>query len=147
MQIHTRIDRRQSRAASEKVRKALSWSLVFDALLLLFLQPFRPVLVVGESMMPTLGNRQLVIGKRIDGEPLRGEVVVIDYDDESLVKRVAGLAGDRDLPGLDHRTKVPWKHVYVLGDNSKVSVDSRVFGPLPDDCLKYTVVFPIVSRG
>ena len=142
MQTHTRVTRFESRHRAEKVKKAFVWALVFDGILGVFIQPFRPVLVVGDSMFPTLKNLQIVLARKFTGNPERGQVVVCNYDDESLIKRIGGIAGDRGLPGQLPRQSVPVSSVYLLGDNSKVSVDSRMFGAVPTDSIEYSVVFP-----
>jgi hypothetical protein len=65
------------------------------------------------------------------GRPLALGDIVVAHDPESpgrlLVKRVAGLAGDR--PGAG--TPLPEGSVYLQGDNPGASRDSRAFGPVP----------------
>jgi signal peptidase I len=58
---------------------------------------YRPVIVVGDSMSPTLRNRQVVLTPRFGnnvGAVSRGDIVVFQYRGEVCVKRVVGLAGD-----------------------------------------------------
>lgn len=58
---------------------------------------YRPVVVVGDSMSPTLRNRQVVLTPRLGGHsgPVsRGDIVVFRHQGEVCVKRVVGLAGD-----------------------------------------------------
>ncbi len=145
MQFHERVDRRRRDNTANKVRKAVSYAVAVDLAFLFLIQPYRPVVIVGESMLPTLKNFQLVLAKRLDHEPTRGDVVVARWDHETLIKRVAGLGGDTTLPGWPKGIHLPYRHVYLLGDNSPVSIDSRVFGPLPDNDVDMVVVFPKVS--
>jgi len=119
-------------------------------------QPYRPVVFVGTSMQPTYENREVAIASTDIGELRRGDVVVVDAGNGPIIKRIAYLPGDqikyiyfggewmmgndRALRMLKHPEKfaektetVPEGHVYVLGDNWLVSVDSRQFGVVPID--------------
>ena len=81
---------------------------------------FRLVLVQGRSMEPTLthGTVLLVHTRAFDNSPpARGDVVVAQFRDEFIIKRVVGLPGET----IDTR-------------NGRVHVDGR---PLPEDT--YTV--------
>lgn len=58
---------------------------------------YRPVVIIGESMSPTLRNHQVVLTPRFgaDGKRVsRGDIVVFRHRGEVCVKRVVGLAGD-----------------------------------------------------
>ena len=120
---------------------------------LVVLQPYRPYVVEGLSMSPTLSNGQILVGKIRPDRVARGDVVVFRKGDETMIKRVAYLPDDRleqfyiagqwrAAPNrLSYRTLVshhyrrrdlviPQGSLYVIGDNSDVSVDSRSYGPI-----------------
>lgn len=129
-------------------------TLIASVALIASVQPFRPVMVEGRSMFPTLQDHRLALATKNVGEIQRGDVIVFKNDDENVVKRVAMVAGDsfvemqydgywlmpmsndamHRLIGLGqpwHRVTIPRGYVYVIGDNPGESVDSREFGPVP----------------
>lgn len=109
------------------------------------------VIICGNSMNPTLSNGSIYVAKQIDVEstmPARGDIVVFYLRPDSdikCVKRVIGLPGDTIL-SVNHKlyingtyfdcisgtgtweTVVPENHIFCLGDNRALSVDSRTFG-------------------
>lgn len=120
-----------------------------------------------ESMVPTLEVGDRVLANKFVyrfTEPERRDIVVFDSvdegDDQTLIKRVVGVAGDeiqvqsgvlyvngeeQEEPYLNDAdqsrgfygpTVVPEGHIFVMGDNRGNSADSRVFGPLPLENLK-----------
>jgi len=145
--VYNRFNRRESRRQKERLKKFLAWAAVFEIALIVVLQPFRPVLIVGESMQPTLSNYQVVIVKPVGYEPKRGDVVICNWSDEVIVKRVAGLEYDKGMPGQPAELRVPGSHVYLLGDNVNNSIDSRCFGPMPNSDVKMVVVYPQLSNN
>jgi signal peptidase I len=137
----------------------VAFVLVFGFVRPFALEAFR---IPSESMVPTLLVGDRVLANKFIyrlTEPERGDVVVFESvgeeDDQKLIKRVVGVAGDEievrngtllvngeeqeepylneNLPftGYYEPTEVPEEHVFVMGDNRANSADSRVFGPLP----------------
>jgi signal peptidase I len=101
-------------------------------------------------MAPTLepGDRVYVDrGAYRATSPARGDLVVV-RDPTSphrfLVKRVLGVAGEPVSPG---GSLVPARTVYLLGDNSAASRDSRAFGPVPLDLVVGRVWFRYAPPG
>jgi len=167
--------RRERRLEREKKkRKAGVAELVFTALVAFvlvfgFVRPFvvEAYRIPTESMVPTLEVGDRVLANKFIyrfTDPERRDIVVFgsvdEDDDQTLIKRVVGVAGDeiqvqggvlyvngeaQDEPYLNDAdlsrgfygpTVVPEGHIFVMGDNRGNSADSRVFGPLPLENLK-----------
>lgn len=99
---------------------------------------FGIVKVDGDSMYPTLKDGEYVLMKITD-EVEVGDIVILhvdyEYDMESeyIIKRVAEIA--------------PSGSLYVLGDNSAVSHDSRQCGYFPKEIIKGKVIFEFKQIG
>lgn len=120
------------------------------------------------SMTPTLqvGDRVLAVkfAYRL-GEPERGDLAVFEAPDGEInIKRIVALGGDsveirdgmlqvnREVkrePYVDYESadstffgprRVPEGTVFVLGDNRTNSIDSRSYGPVPEEDLLGEVV-------
>jgi len=116
------------------------------------------VTVDGSSMCPTFQPKTILYVRAIAPGSVfnRGDIVILDDGNGKVVKRVVGLAGDRVrfvlgqvyinghqlfepyLPkGVatypqeeGHEIRVGSNQYLVLGDNRKVSLDGRSYGPL-----------------
>lgn len=130
-----------------------------------FLQPYRPVIVRGESMLPTFNDGQLVFSTPLKRAPQQGDIVILEHNGATLVKRVTKVPGDtflevrsvhspfwftaetRATMRLAKMGKVPSRiatvpsgMVFVTGDNPDHSLDSRQFGYVPITAIRGLVV-------
>jgi signal peptidase I len=154
--------------------------LALALLLAVFWVAFTPVRIEGDSMLPGLQHGDRVLVTRSYTRPARGDVVrIVDFGPRDkagprVIKRVIAVSGEtvqivsgralvnrastdisEDLILSESDVSVdeivvPAGHVYVLGDNRPVSLDSRFFGPVPLDAVSGKVVFrytPVTRVG
>jgi len=123
-----------------------------------------PVQVDGDSMYPTLNDNQILILKKYDKSYERFDIVVFDYDDSKLVKRIIGLPGEtiaykdnvlyingREFSDVElneittnfSHDVIPEGYYFVMGDNRDESLDSRRIGVIFEDDILGTTTFSI----
>lgn len=100
------------------------------------------IAVSGTSMVPTFQDTDYVFATIVhdDDELNVGDIVILEEDGVYLIKRIAGLPGD--TLEADYAKGIPnitlgEDEYYVLGDNWKVSRDSRMFGPISRDRIEF----------
>ncbi len=86
--------------------------------------------VVGNSMVPTLRNEQVILVLTTRNFRV-GDVVVGFMDRREVVKRI---------------TKMRHGAVYLEGDNKKASTDSDKHGWIQDRHISGKIIFPRVSK-
>ena len=129
---------------------------------------YRPTMVWGISMFPTLNDMDFLIMDRNEyrhNVPEYGDIVIFKHEGKHVIKRLIGKPGDTisfkngnvyrngkrlkedylneayTEPGKE--TKLKEDEFYVLGDNREVSLDSRDMGPINKDNIRGKVVLRI----
>lgn len=91
--------------------------------------PISKFTVSGLSMFPTLKEGQEIVSFNwayLGRKPKVGDIIVIKYQGQEMVKRVSQLKGEQ---------------VLVEGDNKNQSTDSRHFGPVKMDQVVGKVIY------
>jgi type IV secretory pathway protease TraF len=81
-------------------------------------------------MTPTLRPERLVLATSLFGALLPEQVVIFRHKRMELIKRIQKVENGR---------------IFVVGDNSRASIDSRSFGWLPIENVIAKVIWPRLS--
>lgn len=156
----------------KKLKELMPYIIIVVVVLLVRSFIVTPGLVNGSSMEPTLHNNELVLinkiglNKGID----RYDIVVVKYENSTIIKRVIGLPYETVeyiddtlyIDGKEVNTKVDFEYTkdfkltagkneyIVLGDNRNISKDSRIIGPVKErDIIGKVdlVLFPFSKFG
>ena len=160
------------------VKEILSYALIIILVLLFKHYIMSPIRVDGDSMNPTLKDGDIMLLNEIGKKSLdRFDIVVIDTEEDVIIKRIIGLPGDRikyvdnKLYVNDKEVEEPFEHdvthnfellelgtdnvpineYFVLGDNRNNSKDSRIIGFIKDYQIRgkviKTILFPFSRWG
>lgn len=77
------------------IKELIPYIIIIIVVLLVRLFIISPVRVDGNSMYPTLNNSDYLLLEKFDKNYKRFDIVVLNYNNEKLVKRVIGLPGDK----------------------------------------------------
>lgn len=157
---------------TKKLKEFIPYIVIIVIVVLIRSFIITPGLVNGSSMEDTLFDKDLVLINKIGLKKgiNRYDIVVIKYEDTTLIKRVIGLPFEKvkyennKLYINDKEVSTPIKFDYthdfeltagegeyiVLGDNRNVSKDSRMIGPVNIKNIKGKVdlvLFPFKRFG
>lgn len=134
-----------------KIKEIIPYVVIVVVVVLIRTFIVTPVVVSGDSMVPSLKDGQLLLLNKLSykfKEIERFDVVVIKVGKNEIIKRVIGLPGETveyknnnlyingelieteyDFETDDFEEKlIPEDKYFVLGDNRRVSSDSRIIG-------------------
>ena len=154
-----------------KVLRGIVFPIIPALMIALFVNTFvteTSIMEQGPSMQPNLFVGDRVMTEKVSyrfREPVRGDIVVVERGVKGvdLVKRVIGLPGEvievrsghvwingelqlepyaQNFGGPDYGPAlIPIGQVFVLGDNRRISHDSRMIGPVSLEVIQRRVLF------
>lgn len=154
----------------EKIKELVPYVLIVIGVLLLRTFIVTPIKVNGSSMYDTLKGNEICILNKLDKID-RFDIIVTDYEGERLIKRVIAMPGEtievengfiyindkkiKDKYGYgetDDFEKVTLEEdeYFVMGDNRKISKDSRIIGPINKEDISGTtnlILYPFNKIG
>lgn len=156
----------------KKIKELIPYIVIAIVVILVRTFFVTPGLVNGASMEPTLYNNELVLVNKIGLNKgiNRYDIVVVKYENSTIIKRVIGLPYETVeyidntlyIDGEKVSTKVDFeytkdfkltagnKEYIVLGDNRNISKDSRIIGPVKESDIigkVDLVLFPFSKFG
>ena len=154
------------------VKELVPYVAIIIAVILIRTFIVTPVRVSGDSMFPTLKNKEILLLKKYDHSFEYYDIVVVNYKGKKIIKRVIGKPNDHiqyidgklyvnEKEIIDHfstitydfnieklgYTKIPEGHYLVLGDNRTISSDSRSIGLIAKKDIIGTTDFRLFPLG
>lgn len=155
------------------LKEILSYIVIIIVVVLVRTFIITPVIVSGNSMLPNLKNRQILLLSKLSKDYERFDIVVVEHivkgEKEKLVKRVIGLPGEDveykdsklyindtlvsenfiDCETMDFNLaklgylEIPEGYYFIMGDNRSDSLDSPELGLIPIKEIKGKIVFSL----
>ncbi len=155
------------------IKDLIPYLVIILVVALLRMYIITPIMVQGESMVPTLSGGEVMLLKKYDTNYKRFDIVVVNSSVEgnNLIKRVIGLPGEtikckddklfvndeeiNDLyakgsTGIIKEVTLKDDEYFLMGDNRSVSLDSRILGIIKKEEIEGTtslVLFPFNKIG
>lgn len=153
----------------KKKNDIISYIIIILAVITIRFFVATPVRVVGSSMDTTLKQGEILILEKIDKKYKRFDIVVIQENNERIIKRIIGMPGESikvidgiiyingekledpyaSTPTSDFTLSkfeldvIPEDSYFVLGDNRAVSKDSRILGPINKKNIQGKAIYRI----
>jgi len=144
--------------------------IAFVLIIFMVFNPYKIIVVRGESMYPTYKNGDILLGVK-DVNYQKGDIVVTKNDyNETIIKRITYMPGETyyvvskilahecfteiidksSYESIKHnnsskyviaiKDKVPLNQYFITGDNKNNSDDSRRFGSIEKDKILYKII-------
>lgn len=155
------------------INELLPYIIIIVVVILIRTYIITPVIVSGDSMKPNLNNNELLLVRKIgynESSIKRFDIVVINGEDEEIIKRIIGLPGehisyknnklyvndeveqenftfrdtsDFNLEEICTCSTIPEGKYLVLGDNRPISKDSRMIGLIDEKDIVGKAIYRI----
>ena len=115
---------------------------------IVFLLNYKIIRVDGESMEPTLHNKDIILISLNPSKINKSDIIVFNHDGNTCIKRIVAVEGDNvtikdnklQVNGIfisnvkstvsNKSYKLKTDELFVLGDKYKDSIDSSDYGPI-----------------
>lgn len=165
------IEEKEPTRAKQFFKAVLPYIIIIIVVVLIRTFIITPIQVDGLSMYSTLDDNEILLLKKYDKDYERFDIVVFDYNNTKLIKRIIALPGetvkyednklyingeyveedflDENMETYDFSLEelgyeeIPEGYYFVLGDNRTNSTDSRIIGLISEEELDGTTDFAI----